>query len=108
MLKGFFKANPFRQQKLKVFAKGRANYYALIVPHNSPLKPILQRACTILMENGMLDFLIGTWEGKDIPGNGVVEVMILTAGQIILVFFIIAATFGFSGNLLVKRNLETD
>ena len=39
MLRGYFKANPFHQQNLKVFAKGRAEFQALIVPINSPLKP---------------------------------------------------------------------
>lgn len=48
MLKGFFKANPFYSQNLKVFARGRAEFYTLILPFNSPLKPILQKICSQL------------------------------------------------------------
>ena len=96
MLKGYFKSNPFHQQKLKIFARGRAEFYALIVPLNSPLKPILQMASNALTEAGTRDYLLKAWEGTGIPNPGPVEVMVLTAGQIILVFFIVAATFSMS------------
>jgi len=96
MLKGFFKSNPFWQQNLKVFAKGRAEFYALIVPINSPLKPILQMASNALTESGARDYLLKQWEGTGIPPPGAVEVMVLTAGQVILVFFIVAGTFSMS------------
>ena len=93
MLKGFFKSNPFHQQNLKVFAKGRAEFYSLIVPINSPLKPILQTASNSLTEAGARDYLLKQWEGTGIPQAGAVEVMVLTAGQVILVFFIVLGTF---------------
>jgi len=94
MLKGYFQANPFRQQTLKTFAKGRATFYALIVPINSPLKPILQKASNTLLEAGTMDYLVKVWEGLDIPDLGAVEIMVLTAGQVVLIFFIIIAWFG--------------
>ena len=97
MLKGFFQANPFRQQNLKVFAYGRPTYYTLIIPFNSPLKPILQKASNILTETGANDYLIKAWEGKDIPQLGAVEVMVLTVGQTILVFMITIACFSAVG-----------
>ena len=62
---GYFQANPFRQQTLKTFAKGRATFYALIVPINSPLKPILQKASNTLLEAGTMDYLVKVWEGKN-------------------------------------------
>ena len=96
MLKGYFQANPFRQQSLKVFAYGRAEYYAIIVPTNSPLKPILQMGSSALVEAGTSDYLIKAWEGKGIPQGSLVEVMILTPGQVILIFIVIIFTFSIS------------
>ena len=96
MLKGYFQANPFHQQNLKVFAYGRPEYYALIMPFNSPLKPILQKASNTLIEAGTSDYLLKLWEGKGIPQSGAVEIMILSAGQVILVFFVMGGTFSFA------------
>lgn len=96
MLKGYFRANPFHQQNLKVFARGRAEFYTLIIPFNSPLKPILQKACSELQEAGTMDYLVSVWEGKDIPTVSAVELMILTPGQVILVFCVVALCFSFS------------
>ena len=62
-MKGYFQSNPFRQQKLKTFAKSKLVYHASIVPWNSPLKPILQKAATQLAELGMMDHLVLKWEG---------------------------------------------
>ena len=43
ILKGYFKVNPFRQQKLKIFAKEAATFDCLILNYNSPLgRPKLQ------------------------------------------------------------------
>ena len=64
MLKGYFKANPFRQQAIKTFARGKGTYYALIVPINSPLKPIMQFASNKLLESGAMDYLQKQWEGN--------------------------------------------
>ena len=65
MLKGFFRANPFRQQNIKTFARSRAYFYAIIFPLNSPLKPILQIASNKLLEAGIMDYLIQVWEGMN-------------------------------------------
>ena len=66
ILKGYFKANPFHLQNVKTFGKGRASFFSLIVPTNSPLKPILQKASNQLMESGTMDYLIKVWLGNDI------------------------------------------
>ena len=50
---------------MKTFAKGRTTFYALIVPINSPLKPILQKASNTLLEAGTMDYLVKVWEGKN-------------------------------------------
>ena len=62
-LKGYFQSNPFRQQNLKTFANSKSVFHALIVPLNSPLKPILQKASNQLLESGMQDYLVKVWEG---------------------------------------------
>lgn len=111
MLKGYFQSHPFRQQNLKIFARGRPEFYTLIVPVNSPMKPILQRACSLLQEAGTMDYLLKAWEGKEIPQIGAVEVMVLTAGQVILIFFVVMAFFScsmvvFCGELIRKKVQE--
>ena len=60
---GYLKSNPFHQQDLKTFARQKGTYYALIVPINSPLKPILQKASNTLLEAGTMDHLVKLWEG---------------------------------------------
>ena len=55
---GYLKSNPFHQQDLKTFARQKGTYYALIVPLNSPLKPILQKASNALLEAGTMDHLV--------------------------------------------------
>ena len=66
ILKGYFKSNPFHLQNVKTFGKGRASFFSLIVPTNSPLKPILQKASNQLMESGTMDYLIKVWLGNGI------------------------------------------
>ena len=60
---GYFKANPFHQQDVKTFARQKGSYYALIIPINSPLKPILQKASNTLLEAGTMDYLMKLWIG---------------------------------------------
>ena len=93
-LTSYFKTNPFHQQKLKVFARSRPQPQGIIVQHNSPLKPILQAAANALTEAGIRAALLKDWEGVSIPQNAEVETMVLTTGQVILVFLVILATFG--------------
>ena len=71
MLKGYFQANPFRQQNLKTFARSKATFYALIVSLNSPLKPILQMASNKLLEAGTMDYLVQVWEGMFDSESGI-------------------------------------
>ena len=116
---GYLKSNPFHQQDLKTFARQKGTYYALIVPLNSPLKPILQKASNALLEAGTMDHLVKLWEGMfvhysclrqnvlkpvtkwifkghDIPNIGEVETTILTPGQVILSFLIMIGVIGAS------------
>ena len=95
-LTSYFKANPFHQQNLKVFARSRPIPQGIIFQHNSPLKPILQAAANALTEAGITAAILKDWEGVSIPQNAEFETMVLTTGQVILVFLAILATFGCS------------
>ena len=54
ILKGYFKSNPFRQQKLKVFAKERPKFDSLILNYNSPLKPMFLKGTIQLIQTGVV------------------------------------------------------
>ena len=95
-LKQYFKKNPYHQQKLKVFSRMPPQAGAIIVQLNSPLKPIMQAAFNSLTEAGIKDALLEEWEGSSIPQNDHVETMVLTNGQMTLVFLVILFFFGFS------------
>ena len=51
---------------MKVFARGRAEFETIIVPFNSPLKPILQKTYSDLVEAGIQDAIFKEWEGTGI------------------------------------------
>ena len=99
-LLGYFQANPFHVQDIKVFGKGRPEYFSLILPFNSPLKPILQKGTNTMIEGGTAGYLLKKWEGKGIPRNPASDAMVLSAGQVILVFMAFLFTFGFAAFVL--------
>ena len=76
---------------MKVFARGRAEFEAIIVPFNSPLKPIFQKTSNDLIEAGIQDAIFKEWEGTGVPDGGGFEKQVLTPGQVILVFMAILA-----------------
>ena len=94
ILLGYFRSNPFAYHKIKVFDKKKGNYNGLIVPLNSPLKPILQKGAVNLIETGALDHLVKSWVGRGLPVNKESEKMVLSAGQVFLVFGIMLLTIG--------------
>ena len=51
---------------MKVFARGRAEFETIIVPFNSPLKPILQKTVNDLIEAGIQDAIFKEWEGTGV------------------------------------------
>ena len=105
-LVGYFKTNPFVGQKIKVFGKGKAQYYSYILPFNSPLKPILQKGTNALIETGALDHLLKTWVGTGVPNNNDSEKMVLSTGQVLLVFGILLLTIGIVCIILVFEFLR--
>ena len=49
--------------KLKVFYKGPAQSYGMIVTENSPLGPILRHGTKVMFERGVFDYLRSRWLG---------------------------------------------
>ena len=72
----------------------RPEYYNMIVPWNSPLKPIFNNAIIKLREYGTFDYLVMEWEGKDIISSGGAELYSLSFGQVILAMLIFSSYFG--------------
>ena len=66
----------------------------MIVPWNSPLKPIFNNAIIKLREYGTFDYLVMEWEGKDIISSGGAELYSLSFGQVILAMLIFSSYFG--------------
>ena len=96
-LKGFFKENPhYTDQNLNTFGRGQTIFTAIIVPLNSPLKPIFQKISNHLIEAGTMDHLKINWEGMEITQIGSSDFTALSVGQVVLIFLIIILFFGFS------------
>ena len=89
-MQGYFKSNPYRQQKLKVFGKERPTVDSLILNHNSPFKPMMVKGTQQLIQSGVMNHLRDTYEGNFIPAISDAEAMVLKAGQLILIFALTA------------------
>ena len=50
-----------------------------------------------MIEGGTAGYLLKKWEGKGIPKFPASEAMVLSAGQVLLVFVIVFLTFSFAG-----------
>ncbi len=99
---GFFKANPFFQQEVKLFAPSQPNYYSIIVNRGSPLKPILQSVSTKIAEGGAIERLANVWIGSKLPTViGGEEKTVLNIGDTITIFLLILAVASISVGVLV-------
>jgi hypothetical protein len=110
MLKGYFRTNPYNVQKLKVFAKEKARvrrhqyqsvtglvlnrpsffnqFDTLVFSRNSPVKSMFELASSRILESGAFHYLLQRWEGQGIPIVTEVKLMVLSGGQMILVFIV--------------------
>jgi hypothetical protein len=95
-LKGFFSSNPFNQPSIKVFGGSRSRFDCLLLTKNSPLKPILRNGVSKTFERGEYERLQATWQGAEIKSAGAVDIMILTSGQVFLIFFELLISVGLS------------
>jgi hypothetical protein len=94
-LGGFFKANPFWHQNLKLFGKEKPTLYSNMLPKDSPLTPFFRQTMAKVVENGLREHITSKWEGKDIHSGSATENMILTAGQVLLLLIIVSILYGF-------------
>ena len=99
--KKHFKSFRFASQKLKVLAKSQPQPSGIIFQLNYPLTPILQAAANASKEAGIKNALLKEWEGASILQNAEVQTMVLTNGQVLLVFSMILSTFGCSMLILL-------
>ena len=105
---GHYKANPFisqKPQKIKIFGKNRPQYYSVILPFNSPLKPILQKGTNTLIQTGTIDHMQKLWVGTSVPTNKGSETIVLSTGQVFLAFMILLLTIGTAGCILLLEAL---
>ena len=83
----------------------------MIVPWNSPLKPIFLSAVIQLRERGTLDYLQKVWEGKDIVSSKGAELYSLSIGQVVLAILIFLSYFGLAlvilGIEMIYQKLDT-
>ncbi|XP_059095839.1 uncharacterized protein LOC131890503 [Tigriopus californicus] len=86
--KGFLGQHPHQKRNLRTFAQGKRQDVGIIFPKNSPLVPIFRLGIQRLRERGSLEFLSQRWEGSMEEGTFPVEVMILSGGQLILVYVV--------------------
>ena len=94
-LNGYFKANPFESQNLKLFGGSKSLLKGIIFPKNCPLTPIFKYAMLKLDEGGTFEFLQKKWMGS-IPIAKSDGATILSFGQVILIIIILSAAVGLS------------
>ena len=95
MLKRYFFERPYIQQPVKVFAKEKPEFKAIIVTLNSPLKPIFEFGIRSLMQEKTSDRVLRKWEGPslvDIPDDP----MVLNLRHVILAFIVPGLIASFS------------
>ena len=94
-IRGFVKDNTEKGQGIKLFARGKIQPYNLIFVNNCPLGPVFRVAARSAMETGILDPVVNSWIGKEVGAERPDledTKLVLGAGQVVLVFFILGAT----------------
>ena len=96
VLRGAYYEDPKSMQGIKLFGVSRSEYFKLIFTKNSPLVPLFNQATTRLFENGQFLRTDFKWKGNKIKDEGVVDILILTSGQVFLIYAILAFFLGLS------------
>ena len=102
-LRAEFKENPKSFPNVKTFGTAKPIYKSLMFTKNSPLLPMFRQAITQMIESGQYSRVDLKWKGAKIPQEGAAETMILSAGQIFLVF---AFLLFFCGTSLILLSFE--
>ena len=96
VLRGAYQEDPKSIQGIKLFGASMSEYYQFIFTKNSPLVPLFNQATTRLFENGHFLRTDFKWQGNKIEDEGVVDILILTSGQVFLIYAILAFFLGLS------------
>ena len=96
VLRGAYQEDPKSIQGMKLFGASMSEYYQFIFTKNSPLVPLFNQATTRLFENGHFLRTDFKWQGNKIEDEGVVDILILTSGQVFLIYAILAFFLGLS------------
>ena len=96
VLRGAYQEDPKSMQGIKLFGVSRSEYFNLIFTKNSPLVPLFNQATTRLFENGQFLRTDFKWKGNKIKDEGAVDILILTSGQVFLIYAILAFFLGLS------------
>jgi hypothetical protein len=68
------------------------DFFSLIFNYNSPLKPMFMKGTLELFQTGVMNYLKDNFEGNFIPSISDPETMVLSAGQVLLIFAIISVS----------------
>ena len=71
------------------FAKGRTEFYSLILTKNSPLTPFFKKIAWKSIESGLRDALMREWFGPPVKSYAEAEKVTLTFGQTFLIFIVL-------------------
>ena len=84
------KADPKSISNLKTFGKGKYEYWGLLFTLNSPLLPMFRKATQKTFEYGIYKRSTSKWMGGEIKSQGAVDTMVLSIGQMFIVFLFMA------------------
>ena len=82
LLNGWLKANPFHNQRLKIFGRERPYFNVLVFTKNSPLTRIFHRGISKMNEHGSIDQLWENWFGVQMVKSEEVPTHVLGPGQV--------------------------
>ena len=81
---------------LSIFAKGRTEWYGLIVTENSPLGPMLKHGAKQMHERGMFDYLKAKWLGGEKRCRTLSDIsssnMVLTFQHVSFIFLVFGSS----------------
>ena len=90
MTSSFMKCLPFR---LKTFGYSRPKFFIMVLAFNSPLKLIFSKGILQLSESGAMGYFATKWKGRSIESTGGSDFVVLSGGQVILIFIIFLSFF---------------
>ena len=91
-LKGYLVDNPAAGFGLKLFGETKPEYFNFMLNNNSPIGPMLRSGFQQLAETGVMTHVEVKWTGTDIKSDSAGSLdqsqMLLTARQLVFVFFV--------------------